>query len=80
MGAARTRVVVGRKWNYPEIYTHVCDEKIELAISLENFILALISEAKSPALIMSRSGLNAQLLAAIPKVLAEVKKASVQAV
>ncbi len=76
----RTKVVIGRKWNRPEIYTHLSTEKIELAVSLEDFVLALAAEIKRPAFIMSRSRLHTELLAAIPRVLSEVKKISAEVV
>lgn len=80
MISVKNKVVVGRKWNNPEIYTHLSTEKIQLEISIEDFVLALANEIKRPAFILSRNGLNTELLAAIPKVLSEVKKTSVEVV
>ena len=80
VGSVKYKVVVGRKWNNPEVYTQLCDEKIELAISIENFVLALAAEIKSPAFILTKAGLAHELSAAIPKVLSEVKKSSVEVV
>jgi hypothetical protein len=58
----------------------MCDEKIELALSVEDFIRALVAEAGSPAFVMTKSGLAERLLAALPEVFAEVKRSSVEVV
>lgn len=72
----RERFVIGRKWNNPSIYTYVNAEQIEMQLDLADFINALVEEAGSPALTMTKSGLKAKLLEAAEKVCTEVKKAS----
>lgn len=72
----RSKVVVGRKWNNPQIYTHVDSEKIEMQISVEDFLTALVEEMGSPAMVMTRAALRARLAAAAKQVLEEVKRVS----
>jgi hypothetical protein len=72
----KERFVVGRKWNSPVIYTYATSEKIEMQIDLADFINALVEEAGSPALTMTKAGLKAKLLEAAEKVVSEVKTAS----
>jgi hypothetical protein len=72
----KAKLVIGRLWNNPEIYTQVTDEKIEMQISLEDYHKALVAEMGSPALVMTKDGLLERMEAASERVLTEVKTAS----
>jgi hypothetical protein len=76
----RDRVVVGRKWNNPNIYTLVESERIEMRILLDDFINALAVEMGSPAFLMTKAGLKERLKLAATAALDEIKKASAQVV
>jgi len=48
------RVVVGRKWHKPDIYTRLDKEGIDLQMELDDFVLALLDELGSPTMIKAR--------------------------
>lgn len=77
---ARSKVVIGRKWNNPNIYTYIDVNKIELDISLKDFIHALAEEIGNPALCMTKAQLEKRMQTALDKVLSEVKKVSTEVV
>jgi hypothetical protein len=74
----KAKIVVGRKWNNPEIYVKVTDNEIDMAVNSADFINALVEELGSPALIMTKEGLKARLRDAFTKVLSEIKTASIK--
>ncbi len=76
----REKLVIGRKWNNPEIYTHIDVNKIELGISMENLVHALAQEVDKPALIMTKAQLEKRLQIAMTKVLSEIKRCSTEVV
>lgn len=43
------KVVIGRKWNNPEIYTTLTSEGICLGVSPDNLVKALVREVVDPA-------------------------------
>lgn len=80
MSRTQDKVVVGRKWNSPAIYAHVDGEGIELSLDLANFLFALAAEVGNPTLLLTRAQLQRALTNASTKVLAEVKRASVEVI
>jgi hypothetical protein len=70
------KVVIGRKWNNPSIYALVTDQRIELQVSLEDYLQALVIELGSPAFIFSKETLKAKIFEASQKVSEEIKKVS----
>ena len=75
-----SKVVIGRKWSNPQIYAYVDGDKIEMQISLEDFLTGLVDEIGSPATLLTKAALKARVLAASRAVVEEVKKASLEVV
>lgn len=72
----RDKIVIGRKWNNPKIYTVVNVDKIEMDIDLENFSHALAEEIGNPTFIMTKAQLEKKIHSAIKAVVSEIKTAS----
>jgi hypothetical protein len=70
------RVVVGRKWHKPDIYTRLDKEGIDLQMELDDFVLALLDELGSPTMIMTRAQLKARVHQAVEKVVSGIKDVS----
>lgn len=68
------KVIVSRFWHHPEIHLNVTDELISVAMPLDDFIRALVSEAGSPALVMTAAQLQNKLEIAAQKVVSGMKK------
>ena len=50
------KVVVGRKWHNPEIYTMLSLDKIEMTIDLNDLVRILVSELEKDVLAHAQSG------------------------
>lgn len=73
-----SKVVISRHWDNPEITVYVDDEKIEVRMSIEDFCKAVVAEISHPALTMTRSGLEKNVLKVINTVLDKAKQATAQ--
>jgi len=73
----KEKFVIGRKWNNPQIYAFVTDEKIEMHIDLKDFIHALAQEIGS-SIFLTKKSFETKLTEAALKVTEEIKKASVE--
>lgn len=54
----RAVVVVGRKWNNPEIEISVTEEEIAIKMSLKDFLHALSIEMGNPTLLVTKNALR----------------------
>lgn len=74
------KVTISRKWNNPEITTNIDDEGISLAISLDDFITALIKEIGSVTLIVKQNTFENSVQNAKERVLKGVKEESLKVI
>lgn len=73
----RTRIVVSRYWNNPEITIKVDEKMISLFTDLPAFISALVAEIDQP-LTLTRTSLELKLQKAAKRSVEKIKEASSQ--
>jgi len=73
-----TKMVISRYWNSPLITVVVSDEKIEVQMTVENFLKAIVQEIPHPSITIARSQLESQILKVLPTVLNKAKEATAQ--
>jgi hypothetical protein len=73
----RSMVVISKHWHTPEINLTVNTEGLQLAMPLDDFCKALVQEVAHPAFTLTKSGLEANLLTSMEKVISKMKEASV---
>lgn len=73
-------VTVSRKWNNPRIEIVVNNVEINLSISMEDFVQALLEEFGNPALVVTRGQFSSRLRQSVERVIAGVKEESVKGV
>lgn len=72
----RTMLVISRHWDNPHISVSVSDERIALEMPVEDFIKALVKDAKHPIGVHTRKQLESELLKALEVVVPKIKEAS----
>lgn len=73
----RQKVVVSRKWNSPNITVFITDEEIGIAMSLDNWIEAVVSEIGNPTLMVTKAQLKDNLIKAAEAIATEMKQSTV---
>ena len=73
-------VTVSRLWNNPEIKTTVSTEGIDLSISLDDFVTAVIQEMGSVAMTFTGNQLRTKVDTAVVKVIKGIKEESIKVV
>lgn len=76
----KTKIIVCRKWQEPEIELFVDQTEIGAKMSLDDFKLAIHNEIGSPALLMTKAQMLDALDKAITAVVAEMKSSTVHIV
>lgn len=69
-----TTVLVGRKWNNPNITIEVSTEGIEVRMTLEDFLTSVVTEIGSPAMLFRQEALGSAVLEAANRVVAGMKR------
>jgi hypothetical protein len=69
----KTKIVVSRKWQEPEIELFVNQTEVGAKMSLNDFKLAVHAHIGSPALLMTKAQMLTALDAAITAVVTEMK-------
>jgi hypothetical protein len=73
---SRNAVVVTRKWTSPVIDAFVNYERVGAAMSIPDFVSALVSELGSPAMVFTPGQLEKRLQAAAARIQEEMKSAT----
>jgi hypothetical protein len=74
-----TKLIISRFWHNPTIEVYVDSEKIEVRMSVEDFIKVMVSEIPHPSATMTRAKLEKQMLGVLDSVLSKAKKATAEA-
>lgn len=74
-----TKLIISRFWDNPTIEVYVDSQKIEVRMSVEDFLKAIVAEIPHPSATMTRSKLEAQILKVLPVVLNKAKEATAEA-
>jgi hypothetical protein len=69
----RSKIVVSRKWNSPDIEAFVSVEEIGAACSVPDFISILTDEVGNPTLLVTKAALKAKLQQGWAKLEKELK-------
>jgi len=70
------KVIISRHWDNPAITVSVKHEKIEVAISLNDFVSALAAEFGSPAMVFTNATFRKRLFDCVDAALIKVKQAT----
>jgi hypothetical protein len=73
----RTKLVISRHWNNPEIQITVDEKRIVLFADLDDFIVALISEIDKP-ITFSKAALADKIASASRKAVEKIKQSTNQ--
>lgn len=69
-------LTISRKWNNPEIIIKVCDEEIDLRMSIADFKKALVEEMSPISTVITKKGLEKRINEAVDTIIKEVKSES----
>lgn len=73
-------VTVSRKWNNPQIEITVNNLEINLSISMDDFVQALLEEFGNPALVVTKGQFSSRLRQSVERVITGVKEESIKGV
>jgi hypothetical protein len=73
----KVMVHVSRHWHNPEITVTVKETGIAVDISLDDLCRAIVADIPHPALTMTRSGLERNILASLEGVLNKAKESTI---
>ena len=76
----KEKLVISRHWDSPEIKVSIKNAGIELECTLEDFIAGLFHELKHPLMLLTRKGMEAEIVRAKTEVLNKIKEASIHSV
>ncbi len=76
MTKTKTKVVVCRKWHNPSIETWVSNKEIGMAMSVDDYLTALVEEVGNPTMMFTKATLLAKLKSASPAVISGIKETS----
>lgn len=73
---SRSKVVVSRQWDNPQILCEITKDGISLAINGDAFVRAVVTEVGNPTLLVTQKQLREKLDEAFQRVIDEIKRAS----
>lgn len=76
----KTKVVTSRKWHQPQIETFLSAEEVGAKMELADFLIAVVEHIGSPAMLLTKSALQAKVQEASDAVLDELRKATIHIV
>lgn len=73
------KVTVGREWEDRTIYVMVSSDEagIEAAMTLPDFLSALVASVGNPTLVVTQAGLERRILEAAEKLITQMKRETV---